>query len=57
MRVSREDATRVRLLRPLARVADGLAHNRARRRTIQRYRRVQCVLLVAEQSADSVGNA
>lgn len=57
MRGSTADGARVRLLRPLARMADGLAHNRARRRTIQRYRRVQCVHLVADHSADSVGNA
>jgi len=34
-----------RLLRPLVRAADGIAHNRERRRTIQRYRRVACVLV------------
>jgi hypothetical protein len=47
---------RTRLLRPLARAADGIAHNRERRRTIHRYRRVQCVL-VADRSADSMGDA
>ena len=33
------------LLRPLARAVDGIAHNGQRRRTIQRYRRVECVTL------------
>jgi hypothetical protein len=42
----REPASR--LLRPIARVADGIAYNRERRRTIQRYRRVACVALVGE---------
>jgi hypothetical protein len=37
-----------RILRPIARAADGLAHNRERRRTIQRYRRIDCVVLVPE---------
>jgi hypothetical protein len=37
------------MLRPLARAADGIVHNRERRRTIHRYRRVDCVALVAEQ--------
>lgn len=40
--------TRTRLLRPIARAADGIAHNRQRRRVIHRYRRVACVSLVAE---------
>jgi hypothetical protein len=43
-----------RLVRPLARAADGIAHNRERRRTIRRYRRVQCVVLVPDRSADSM---
>jgi hypothetical protein len=57
MRGATAELTRVGLLRRLARAADGIAHNRERRRTIRRYRRVQCVLLVEERSADSVGDA
>lgn len=49
MRGTRGEGTRVRLLRPLARGADAVIHNRERRRTINRYRRVRCVLLVAEE--------
>jgi hypothetical protein len=44
-------------VRPLARAADGIAHNRERRRTIHRYRHVQCVVLVPDRSADSVRDA
>ena len=46
-----------RVLRPLARAADGIVHNRERRRLIHRYRRVSCVTLLAERCADSVGEA
>jgi hypothetical protein len=35
-----------RILRPIVRAADGIAHNRERRRTINRYRRIDSVLLV-----------
>ena len=38
-----------RLLRPLARAADGIVHNRERRRRIHRYRRVARVALVTER--------
>jgi hypothetical protein len=38
-------ATGIRLIRPLAQAADGIVHNRERRRTIRRYRRVTCVAL------------
>lgn len=38
-----------RLLRPAARAADGIVHNRERRKRIQRYRRVARVALAAEQ--------
>jgi hypothetical protein len=37
-----------RLLRPLARAADGIAHNRERRKRIHRYQRVARVALVTE---------
>jgi hypothetical protein len=37
------------LLRPLARAADGIGHNRERRKRIHRYRRVARVALVTEQ--------
>jgi hypothetical protein len=40
-----------RILRPIVRAADGIAHNRERRRTIHRYRRIDCVLLVAGSEA------
>jgi hypothetical protein len=46
-----------RMLRPLARAADGFVHNRERRRLIHRYRRVSCVAFLAERSADSMGEA
>ena len=39
-----------RLLRPLARAADGIAHNRERRRRIHRYGRVARVALVTEHA-------
>ena len=39
---------RRRLLRPLARGVDAAIHNGERRRTIHRYRRVDCVVLVSE---------
>ena len=41
-----------RILRPIVRADDGIAHNRERRRTINRYRRVDCVVLVPGPSAD-----
>jgi hypothetical protein len=41
-----------RILRPIARAADGLAHNRERRRTIHRYRRIDCVVLVPETDVE-----
>lgn len=44
-----------RLLRPLARAADGIAHNRERRRAIRRYRRVACVRLVQVRNAERRG--
>jgi hypothetical protein len=47
---------RNRVLRPLARAADGIAHNRERRRLIHRYRRVSCVTLL-ERSPDSMDAA
>jgi hypothetical protein len=47
---AREAGTRI--LRPIARAADGLAHNRERRRTIHRYRRIDCVVLVPEAAAE-----
>jgi hypothetical protein len=47
---AREAGTRI--LRPIARAADGLAHNRERRRTINRYRRIDCVVLVPEAAVD-----
>jgi hypothetical protein len=37
-----------RLLGPVARAADGIVHNRERRRTIHRYRYVARVTLVGE---------
>ena len=37
-----------RLLRPVARAADGIVHNRERRRTIHRYRCVTRVALMGE---------
>jgi hypothetical protein len=40
-----------RILRPIVRAADGIAHNRERRRTIHRYRRIDCILLVAAPDA------
>jgi len=52
----RSPGTRTRLLRPIVRAADGIAHNRERKRMIHRYRRVACVALVAdgeERGADS----
>ncbi len=39
----------VRLTVPPARAADGIVHNRERRRTIHRYRRVDRVVVVAEE--------
>jgi hypothetical protein len=39
---------RRRLLRPLARGVDAAIHNCERRRAIHRYRRVDCVVLVAD---------
>lgn len=47
MREDRPRDTRVWLLRPIVRAADVIAHNRERKRTIHRYRRVDCVALVA----------
>lgn len=44
-----------RLLRPLARAADGIAHNRERRMAIRRYRRVACVRLVQVCNAERRG--
>jgi len=46
-----------RVLRSLARAADGIAHNRERRRMIHRYRRVSCVALVRGHSANAVSDA
>lgn len=50
---------KVRVLRPIVRAADGIAHNRERKRMIRRYRRVACVALVPEtderQSASGFG--
>jgi hypothetical protein len=46
-----------RVLRPLARAADGIVHNRERRRRIRRYRCVSCVTFLVERSADSTGEA
>jgi hypothetical protein len=40
---AREAGTRI--LRPIARAADGIAHNRERRRMIHRYRLIDCVML------------
>lgn len=37
-----------RLLRPVARAADGIVHNRERRKRIHRYRRVARVALATE---------
>ena len=48
MRVLGRPEAGARVLRPLARAADGIVHNRERRRRIQRYRRVARVALVAE---------
>lgn len=45
------------VLRPVARAADRLVHNRERRRLIHRYRQVSCVALLVERSADSMGEA
>jgi hypothetical protein len=39
----------LRLTAPLLRTADGIVHNRERRRTIRRYGRVDRVAVVAEQ--------
>ena len=39
----------VRLTAPSVRAADGIVHNRERRRTIHRYRHVDRVALVAEE--------
>jgi hypothetical protein len=44
------------LVRPLARAADAIAHNHERRRRIQRYRRVACVMLVAPSDDQRVVN-
>ena len=52
--VGREAAPR--LLRPVARAADGIVHNRGRRRTIHRYRYVARVTLVAEHDEQQRGS-
>ena len=44
-----------RLLRPLVRVADGIAHNRERRTAIRRYRRVACIKLVEQLNTERRG--
>lgn len=44
-----------RLLRPLARAADGIVHNRERQRRIHRYRRVARVALVTERDEQQSG--
>ena len=48
MRVLGRPEAGSRLLRPLARAADGVVHNRERRRAIHRYRCVARVTLVGE---------
>jgi hypothetical protein len=45
MRVLGRPEAGSRVLRPLARAADGIAHNRERRKRIHRYRRVARVTL------------
>lgn len=45
----------LRLTAPLLRATDGIAHNRERRRTIHRYRRVDRVAVVAEQDHKEAG--
>jgi hypothetical protein len=45
----------MRLVRPLVRAIDGIAHNRGRQRAIHRYRRVACVTLVEERNAERRG--
>jgi hypothetical protein len=39
----------LRLTAPPVRAADGIVHNRERRRTIHRYRRVDRVVVLAEE--------
>jgi hypothetical protein len=41
----------LRVLRPLARAADGIVHNRERRNRIHRYRRVTRVAVVAQRGS------
>lgn len=47
----------VSILRPMVRAADGLAHNRERRRTIHRYRRIDSVVLVTEPGLNGAASA
>lgn len=53
MRKTRRRQAASRLLRPLARAVDGMAHNGERRMLIRRYRRVACVALAAERHHQS----
>ena len=56
MRVVQTREAKGNLLRPLVRAADGIVHNRERRRMINRYRRVACVALVPESDEQQLAS-